>query len=291
MSEVQNCRVTEQESGQKLISYLKRKMGRNFPNSGLMRLIRTGQVRINKRRCKPFQRISTDDIVRIPPHQNTQNIPAPITKPITVIFENQDFLVLEKPSGIPVHSGTRQIDTLVARVYSNFQEEEFKPTPVHRLDKDTTGLILFARSYSWLRSMHDIWNTSDLTKVYIAWVEGSWQSHKIEMKDRIEKKYHGVCSEAQGKTALSKVDCLMAGTDFSLLRIVILTGRTHQIRFQLAKRGFPVVGDKKYGSGSEYGQTMCLHCYRLSWPKHDFILLPRWNGLFKIPESIQRKLD
>lgn len=290
MSGVKHCRVSEQESGQKLISYLKRKMGRDFPDSGLMRLIRTGQVRINKRRCKPFQRISTDDIVRIPPHQNTQKVETPNREPITIIFENQDFLVLDKPTGIPVHGGTSQVDTLVARVHSNFQETEFKPTPVHRLDRDTSGLILFAKSYSWLRSMHDMWNTPDLKKMYLAWVEGSWQCHGLEMRDRIEKKHHVVCSEEQGKTALSKVDCLIAGTNFSLFKIVIFTGRTHQIRFQMAKRGFPVVGDKKYGNGSKYGQTMLLHCYRLSWPEHDFMLPPHWEGEFKIPQSIQKKL-
>ncbi|RQD59359.1 MAG: RluA family pseudouridine synthase [Desulfonatronovibrio sp. MSAO_Bac4] len=286
MSKVENCRVSEQESGQKIISYLKRKMGRNFPDSGLMRLIRTGQVRVNKRRCKAFQRISTDDIVRIPPHQNTQKVEGPNNEPITIIFENQDFLVLEKPAGIPVHSGTRQLDTLVSRVHSKFQDTKFKPTPVHRLDKDTSGLILFAKSYSWLRRMHDIWSTPDLRKVYLAWVEGSWQDNGLKMQDKVEKKYHGVCTEEQGKTALSKVDCIVTGKDFSLLKIVIFTGRTHQIRFQLAKRGFPVVGDKKYGNGLKYGQTMLLHSYKLSWPEHDFVLLPRWKDEFNIPKKI-----
>ncbi|MFN2342922.1 MAG: pseudouridine synthase [Desulfonatronovibrio sp.] len=257
MSKVENCRISEQESGQKLISYLKRKMGRDFPDSGLMRLIRTGQVRINKRRCKPFQRISTDDIVRIPPHQNTQKVDVLNKEPIIIIFENQDFLVLEKPAGITVHSGTKQIDTLVSRVHSNFQETEFKPTPVHRLDKDTSGVILFAKSYSWLLRMHGIWNTPDLKKVYLTWVEGSWQDQGLEMRDKIEKKYHKVCIEEQGKIALSKVDCLVTGTDFSLLKIAISTGRTHQIRLQLAKGGFPSLEIKNM----EMAHNMDRQCF------------------------------
>lgn len=286
MPQVEYCRVSEQESGQKIFAYLKRKIGRDFPDSGLMRLIRTGQVRINKRRCKPFDRILTGDVVRIPPYFHQSSPLSPVPGPLEIVFQNQEFLAINKPGGLPVHPGTGHQDSLVGRVISRFEGAVFQPTPVHRLDKNTTGLILFAKSYSWLRDIQGIWMSTSLEKVYLTWVYGEWTQESGPIKDSLIRCSDKVRVREYGKHALSWVTPVLKKKGMSLLRVVLATGRTHQIRVQLAERGFPVIGDKKYGALEGNSDQMLLHCFRISWPGHNLQADPDWPAELKPPESI-----
>ncbi|WP_051617290.1 RluA family pseudouridine synthase [Desulfonatronovibrio hydrogenovorans] len=277
---VEHCRVTPQESGQKLLSYLKRKMGRDFPDPGLMRLIRTGQVRINKRRCKPFDRVLAGDIIRIPPHTNSEPaLPAP-GGPVDIHFSHPDFLVLNKPGNLPVHSGTGHSDSLVARVRQAFSDQSFPPTPAHRLDKATTGLVLFARSFQWLEYIHSIWTTADMHKTYLAWVRGVVDGGWTRMEDNLTRTAHRVKPDTHGKEARSKFRPIVQRRKMTLLAISLQTGRTHQIRVQLAQRGMPVMGDVRYGGPRNQEGVMYLHCFHLAWPGHEFRLPPGWTGRF-----------
>lgn len=286
MPQVEHCLVSEQESGQKILAYLKRKMGRDFPDSGLMRLIRTGQVRVNKRRCKPFDRIYTDDVVRIPPHLNNPLPASPCSGPLEIVYENHEFLALNKPGGLPVHPGTGHEDSLAGRVFSIYQEATFKPTPIHRLDKDTSGLILFAKSYSWLREIQNLWKSGQVEKVYQTWVNGKWEQGTGPIMDNLVRFSDKVRVKKSGKPALSWVTHVLQKKQISLLQISLATGRTHQIRVQLAERGFPVIGDKKYGRKKPGFNKMLLHCFKISWPGLDLLVAPDWPADLKPPEKL-----
>lgn len=288
MTRVKHCLVSEQESGQKVFAYLKKKVGRDFPDSGLQRLIRTGQVRINKKRCRPFDRISAGDVIRIPPYFNSESPDSPCFGPLDIIFENHHFLILNKKENLPVHPGTGHKDSLVGRVVSRCPDAPFQPVPVHRLDKNTTGLILFAKSYSWLREIQDIWHSGKMEKIYLAWVKGEWDGKSGPMTDRLLRRDHKVSVDEKGKPALSWVTPVMKNSGMSLLRIRLSTGRTHQIRVQLAERGFPVIGDMKYGTADRGIKRMLLHSKMLSWPGHRFVIAPDWPDEFAVPEDIMQ---
>ncbi|MFW6005134.1 MAG: RluA family pseudouridine synthase [Desulfonatronovibrionaceae bacterium] len=278
MLQVQNCLVTPEESGQKLLSYLKRKMGQSFPESGLMRLIRTGQVRVNKKRCRPFHRLRARDMVRIPPYKPADR-PAPCLdqsrdQTVDIVHSTRDFLLVNKPGNLPVHSGTGHDHSLTLRVHALYPQASFQPTPVHRLDRGTSGLILFALSYSWLRQMQKIWAHPSVRKIYLALVQGRWPWQELEIKDRLIRDHHGVRTNPQGRPAISRVSLMNQNQDRSLLMVSISTGRTHQIRVHLAEKGYPVIGDLKYGGAQS--RIMHLHSFRLIWPGHDFRLMPSW---------------
>ena len=261
-------------------------MGRDFPDSGLMRLIRTGRVRVNKGRCRPFDRIFTGDIIRIPPYVKSSPPTSLSSGSIDVVYENQDFLSLNKPGNLPVHPGTGHKDSLVTRVVSSYQDAAFKPTPVHRLDKNTTGLILFAKSYAWLREIQDIWLSGRLEKNYLAWVFGEWKDGSGPIRDKLLRHNDKVRVSQKGKPAVSWVSPVLNRKKMTLLRISLATGRTHQIRVQLAERGFPVVGDMKYGRVSREAKRMFLHCQRISWPGRKLMVFPDWPDEYRIPEDM-----
>lgn len=286
MPGVEYCRVTRPESGQKIFSYLKRKMGRDFPDSGLMRLIRTGKVRINKHRCRPFHRICAGDIIRIPPYFKEPTASFSCSGPIKIVFENNDFLALNKPGSLPVHPGTGHKDSLVGRVLASHKEAEFTPTPIHRLDKKTTGLVLFARTYSWLRQMQNIWPSPKTEKIYLAWVRGSWKNKVCFLEDRLIRSDDKVRTGSTGKKALSEACLIINRGGASLLGIRLLTGRTHQIRVQMAERGFPVIGDSKYGKPDKLKSRMYLHCFSISWPEFRLSVNPEWEDEFRIPDNL-----
>lgn len=249
-------------------------------------MIRKGQVRINKKRCKPFDRLYTGDIIRVPPCLRSEPSGLPRSGPLDIIFENKDFLVLNKPGNLPVHPGTGHTDTLAGRVAFHCRGSRFKPVPVHRLDKNTSGLILFAKSYSWLREIHENWRSGQIEKVYLVWVKGKWKDGPGPMTDRLLRCQDRVRVDEDGKQALSRVAPVLTRSGQSLLLVSLATGRNHQIRVQLAQRGFPVIGDGKYGPAGKGADKMFLHSFILTWPGYRFALPPDWPDEFRVPEDI-----
>ena len=274
---VQVVEVAPEENGRKLQSFLEARLG-SLPAGLVMRLVRTGQVRIDGRRCKPFDRVLTGQKVRIPPvnverkGQVRQSLPG-----LEIVHEDRDMLVVNKPAGLPVHGGTGWTDSVHDRLKG---AQAFNPTPVHRLDRDTSGLLLCAKTHDFLRKMHEAWSTA--TKAYLCWVEGKWTfSGWRTVASDLAKAQTGSGEQVvsgQGKRAVSHVHALLATAERSLLLVVLGTGRTHQIRVHLADSGHAIVGDPRYG----HGGGLLLHAAYLSWPGHAFFVPPPWRDGFGI---------
>lgn len=285
MTGVSHWRVEPEEAGQKLLQFLARRLERGIPTSALQRWIRTGQVRIDGARAKPNTRLESGQQIRVPPHDVDQrHILAQSAPELSVVHEAADFLILDKPAGLPAHPGSGHKDSVVARLRARFAACAWLPTPAHRLDRDTSGLLVVAKSYERLRELHEMWRSGQVRKAYLTWVQGSapWRE-STRLVDVAAKRRVGDLERmvvGQGKELVSRVRTVASlektgQTSSSLVLIAPLTGRTHQIRVQLAGRGYPLLGDNKYGGPSEPG-GMLLHAWYLAWPGFEHAALPSW---------------
>lgn len=340
-NKVVHIKIGELEAGQKLLAYLKRNLknettGAPLPQTLLHKLVRSGQIRVNSGRVQPYYALKPGDELRIPPLARVSMPVRDTANPGTgaqtdngekhrsveadymispclsekypdlqVIAESADYLALCKPAGLPVHGGTRHTDSVISRVMECAgQKCAFKPTLAHRLDKATSGVLLVAKSYKFLRTVQDSLANSAAHKIYLAWVKGAWvepegclledylvkrKSGQTQQIERVEvtqgPKFSSSSSNAeQGAYCVSRVTVIGENATASLLKIELLTGRTHQIRVQLSSRGFAIIGDHKYG-GIGSAQGMLLHSWRFVLPGFEdvsFEALPAWHGKYKV---------
>lgn len=307
---VQIFTVSAAEAGQKLLQYLVRRLDGAVPQGALQRFIRTGQVRLDGKRCKPFDRIAQGQKVRMPPYEAAHPADlAPVPSPrrpadptgasprrpaarppaLDILHEDEELLVVVKPAGLPVHPGSGHPLALTTILHERYADAPFRPTPAHRLDRDTTGLLLVAKSYHMLRRLHEDMLTGRLRKDYLTWVQGIWSLGEINewltLRDRLAKEgapgRQRVEAGETGKEAVSKVRLLGYQSAASLLEVRLETGRTQQIRAQLAARGYPIVGDPKYGGGTP---PLRLHAWRVTLPEAAFCAPPDWEA----PWSVKR---
>ena len=317
--------VSRAEAGQKLLNFLQRRV--TAPSGELHRWIRTGQVRVNGGRAKAFDRVEEGDLVRVPPfaeflpagsasHEKSkqENRPGTATKKaafqggqtLKIVYEDDEILVIAKPAGLPVQGGTGHTDSVASRLAAERADADFVPAPVHRLDKDTTGLLVIGKTYAAIRQLTDALagrGGEAPRKEYLAWVEGRWPNsadgspqelHDFLIKDQKAQRMKTVrrAKEEEGQEARCIVTALETrripdGTkdrEYTLLLVRLLTGRTHQIRVQLASRGHAIVGAPWYGK-KEAG--LKLHAFRLSIPLPDgskrlLELLPPWKEAWKV---------
>ncbi len=287
MPRVQYIAVTPEESGQKLVSFLQRRLQEAIPRSALMRWVRTGQVRLDNARCKPFVRVQQGQVIRIPPYriQEQEHILHPLQEKnpfcLRRVYEDHRLLVLAKPPNLAVQPGSSLTDSVVHRIRRMYMHSSWLPSLVHRLDRQTSGLLLLAKDYEYLQYLHRLWAQGLICKVYLAWVaqKTSWPSWN-KLQDKLEIVARGE-SLPRHQQAVSYVRTLRNSPQGSLLAVRLVTGRKHQIRIQLARRGLPVIGDRKY-QGSTSSQGLMLHACHLSWPEHCFNLEPPWLQEYQV---------
>ncbi len=294
--------VSEDEAAQRLDNYLMRQL-KGVPKTHIYRIIRSGEVRVNKGRAGADTRVQAGDVVRLPPVRVSEraqdkaatmaalSAQAAPSRSFTVVHEDDAFLALDKPAGVAVHGGSGVSFGVIEQLRMARPQARFLEL-VHRLDRETSGILLVAKKRSALKNLQEQFRQRQTGKTYLALVLGDWPAHK-KVLDKPLHKYllesAGVTGEGErrvkvvahddpdGMPSVTLVKVLArsasgAAQPMTLLAVTIKTGRTHQIRVHLASEGLPIAGDDKYGNFEDNKawarcavplKRMFLHAWRL----------------------------
>lgn len=252
---VSRRQVGEEAAGQRIDNYLL-KVLKGVPKSHVYRILRGGEVRVNSRRIRVDYRLRTGDELRIPPVRVAaspqRGVPAGNPQlERAVLFEDEHLLALDKPSGLAVHGGSGVTFGVIEQFRAQRPQARFLEL-VHRLDRDTSGVLLLAKKRGALTALHSQLRAGRIEKVYLVLVKGKWLNRKQSVRLGLHKYVlasgeRRVAVNADGQQAHTVFELEQAWREFSLLRAQLKTGRTHQIRVHLAHLGFPIAGDDKYG--------------------------------------------
>jgi 23S rRNA pseudouridine955/2504/2580 synthase len=295
---VETLCIDEDASGQRVDNFLIRHL-KGVPKTHIYRLIRSGEVRVNKGRVSADTRLLTGDQLRVPPVRISERVAekeqamaeqvahgAP-ARDFPVLLEDDHLIAINKPAGVAVHGGSGVSFGVIEQLRMARPQAKFLEL-VHRLDRETSGILLVAKKRSALKQLQDQFRTRQTGKTYLAMVRGQWPA-KLKVLDKPLHKYLLDGNEAQagerrvkvvsrddpdGMPSVTLVKVRASSADYSLLEVTIKTGRTHQIRVHLASEGFPILGDDKYGdfehnkqlaraSARHQLKRMFLHAWRL----------------------------
>lgn len=286
-SAVSQVEISAAHSDQRLDNFLFGHLD-NLPRTRVYRIIRKGEVRVNKKRCKPDYKLQVGDLVRIPPlrlEAGRDPRPGPSTGALerlerALLFENEHILVLDKPAGLAVHAGSGVAYGVIDIMRQLRPQDAIEL--VHRLDRDTSGCLLLAKHRAVLLAMQQTLQKRQLRKRYRALVKGRWPEQLREISHALQK-FHLPNGErrmridADGKAALTRIEVLESGEHFSQIQLDLLTGRTHQIRVHCQAEGHPIAGDDKYGD-ADFNRSLrqqdirrlMLHASSLELPPTEF---------------------
>ncbi|MBP9722111.1 MAG: RluA family pseudouridine synthase [Gammaproteobacteria bacterium] len=282
---------------QRLDNFLFREL-KNAPKSLIYRLVRKGAIRVNGKRVKPEHKLLLNDEIKLPNLTDVKtpedrNLDRRATNQIIsnqtvqnlkkrIIYENNDFLILNKPSGLAVHAGSN-VKFGVVDILRKLYGEKFYLELVHRLDRDTSGCLMIAKSRIALQELHTKIQEREINKTYLALVKKSWPNSKRLINHPLRKSVlQGgermvVVDPAHGKASLTRVEVKAIKNNTSLLQLQAVTGRTHQLRVHCAFEGYPIIGDSKYGDKELNKEVknkanlkrIFLHAYKLefNWGK------------------------
>lgn len=280
--------IDEGSDEQRLDNFLLKTL-KGAPKSLIYRIIRKGEVRVNKGRAKPDTRLKIGDIVRVPPvkindkavvHKPGQGLLNHLAQ--AVVYESDALMIVNKPSGLAVHGGSGVNLGLIEALRAGFPDKRYLEL-VHRLDKDTSGCVMIAKKRSMLRYLQDLLRKEGvINKHYLALVKGQWSKRKTLVDaPLLKKEAHGgerfvEVNFQQGKASKTKMTLKESFAECSLIEAKPLTGRTHQIRVHALNQGHPLIGDDKYGDAETNrrmkkmgASRLFLHAFALQVPMPD----------------------
>lgn len=286
-SGVQMLEVAPELAGQRIDNFLRTQL-RGVPKTLIYRILRKGEVRVNKGRVKPEYKLQAGDLVRVPPLRLAErDEPEPLAQGLlerleaAIVYEDKALIVLNKPAGIAVHGGSG-LSYGVIEALRQLRPDAKELELAHRLDRDTSGLLMIAKKRSMLRHLHQALRGDGVDKRYMALVRGRWETSKKQvnaplLKNTLRSGERMVEVTEDGKEALTLFRVLRRFGDFAtLVEARPVTGRTHQIRVHARHAGHSIAGDSKYGD-EEFtreirelgGKRLFLHAYALRVPLPD----------------------
>ena len=290
--------VDEFSEGQRLDNYLLKHL-KGVPKSHIYRVIRKGEVRVNKGRKKAEYKLQLDDVVRIPPIRVSEsgqveasdNLKQLLTD--SVLYEDKGLLIINKPSGLAVHSGSGVTIGVIEALRSMYKD----PVElVHRLDRATSGILLIAKKRSVLKNLHEQLAQHLMEKRYTALVKGTWSKKRHTIDAPLYQNSRYTVVDAKGKEAISHFQPLknFHQQDFeaSLVEVLIETGRTHQIRAHAKHAGHPIAGDDKYGDPRFDAEIKTKGLKRLFLHAHQLTFTnPLTNEIQKVQAPLTQDLQ
>ena len=272
--------VSDAESGQRLDNFLLRKLS-GVPKTRIYRAIRKGEVRVDKGRAKPERKLSAGEVIRIPPIGSLET-PAKAEAPArwnqriaqSLVYEDKGLIIVNKPTGLAVHGGSGIDFGLIETLRQQRLEQPYLEL-VHRLDRDTSGLVMIAKRASVLRELHDLLRNDGIDKRYLALVAGKWPSHLARVQAKLGKSALSsgermVRVDASGKPSITDFRVVERLAGATLVEAKPITGRTHQIRVHAQHAGHPILGDIKYSDDGQLAvakdaglRRLFLHAYSL----------------------------
>ncbi|OYT95893.1 MAG: 23S rRNA pseudouridine(955/2504/2580) synthase [Pseudomonas sp. PGPPP3] len=284
---VQLLEVAPEYAGQRIDNFLRTQL-KGVPKTLIYRILRKGEVRVNKGRIKPEYKLQAGDIVRVPPLRLAErDEPAPLAQGLldrleaSIVFEDKALIVINKPAGIAVHGGSG-LNFGVIEAFRQLRPDAKELELVHRLDRDTSGLLMIAKKRSMLRHLHAELRGDGVDKRYMALVRGHWATAKKQvnaplLKNTLRSGERMVEVNEEGKEALTIFRVLRRFGEFAtLIEAKPVTGRTHQIRVHALHAGHAIAGDSKYGDEDftreirdAGGKRLFLHAYALRVPLPD----------------------
>ena len=297
---VQLVRVEKSHVGQRLDNFLIRHL-KGVPRTRVYRLIRRGEVRVNKKRCKPDRKLELGDEVRIPPYTSSYSEqtakPSPALQEFlinSILLENDDLLVINKPAGMAVHGGTSVAMGLIEALRqckSEWGELEL----AHRIDRGTTGCLVISKNSIFLKYIQNQFKVKNVKKHYIALVHGIWPESLTVVdaplqKDPVGENERIVRVLESGKPSLTRFAVRQHFEGASLIEAMPQTGRTHQIRVHCQHSGHGIVGDEKYtfkakNSALSKVKNLCLHAWKIEFE------LPEGGAPIRVEAAIPNHLD
>ncbi|GGN34338.1 MULTISPECIES: 23S rRNA pseudouridine(955/2504/2580) synthase RluC [Marinomonas] len=287
--------IDDNNTGQRIDNFLVTFL-KGVPKGKIYNLLRKGEIRVNKKRTKPDYRLQNEDVVRIAPIVIAPESDKPVLSDrlkneieSRIVYEDKGLIVINKPSGLAVHGGSGLSFGLVEVIRQMRPLEKFIEL-VHRLDRDTSGLIMVAKKRAVLKELHTALREKEgVQKTYLALVYGSWPKRKLQvnaplLKNELQSGERIVRVHTDGKDSLTRFKLVRQFEGYSLVECEPVTGRTHQIRVHTQYAGYPIVGDDKYAPAESIKESkalgfkrLCLHATRLE------IMLNGERMLFEAP--------